>query len=392
MYRRTDSNQITLFENNMDFRVKLNSENRWVKLAEIMPWERIEEYYASKMCEDNGRDGISSRIAFGSIYAKEVMQVTDVGILEAIIENAYLQYFLGLQDYHGEPLFDSSMMVHFRRRFTKEFIAKVNDFVCTGKWSDNDDISPDDLTPPDDENGIKNEGRLTLDATVAPADIRYPNDIKLIRECRQYCEKIIDVLWEFAPRSGHKTPYHRSNADRNFNHYIFNRKPSKAKTKSTLKKQLTYLEMALQAVLWENFNECTTLQQSVADYFRRFGHYPEVVLCDKIYHTKENKKFCKKFKIRLGGIAETRKNISEFEKVLSRDDYRKRNEIEGVNGNLKRKYGLDLISSWTRHNAEIEAALNILDLNLQRRLKALFAFLFGWLFSWKRDGGGLVFQ
>jgi len=96
--------------------------------------------------------------------------------------------------------------------------------------------------------------------------------------------------------------------------------------------------------------------------------------------------------IRLGGIAVTRKNITEREKEIARDDYRKRNEIEGVNGNLKRKHDLDLISCWTRHNAEIEASLNILDINLQRRLGLLLAFLFGWLFGWKRKVGNWVFQ
>jgi hypothetical protein len=143
---------------------------------------------------------------------------------------------------------------------------------------------------------------------------------------------------------------------------------------------------------WENFNECNTLGQSIANFYRRFNHFPEVVLADKIYHTNENKKFCKKYDIRLGGTGATRKNATNSEVKQARFDYRSRNEIEGVNGTLKRKHGLDLIMCWTQHNAEIESALQTLDFNLERRRALLFAFLFGWWFGRNRNGGKLVFQ
>ena len=42
----------------------------------------------------------------------------------------------------------------------------------------------------------KNKGKLILDATCAPADISYPNDLGLLNQARQQTEKILDSLYE----------------------------------------------------------------------------------------------------------------------------------------------------------------------------------------------------
>ncbi len=43
-------------------------------------------------------------------------------------------------------------------------------------------------------NEPKNQGKLILDATCAPADIKYPTDLGLLNQAREHTEKIIDVL------------------------------------------------------------------------------------------------------------------------------------------------------------------------------------------------------
>ena len=40
----------------------------------------------------------------------------------------------------------------------------------------------------------QNQGKLILDATCAPADIKYPTDLGLLNQAREHTEKIIDVL------------------------------------------------------------------------------------------------------------------------------------------------------------------------------------------------------
>lgn len=44
---------------------------------------------------------------------------------------------------------------------------------------------------------------------------------------------------------------------------------------------------------WENFNEGCELKVSVENYKKKFGYYPERVLADQIYCTRENWKWLK---------------------------------------------------------------------------------------------------
>ena len=82
-------------------------------MSRMMPWEYIEDIYAESMCPDNGARAFSARIALGAICIKEHENLTDERTVEYIVENPYMQYFLGLHEYKATPLFDSSMMVHF---------------------------------------------------------------------------------------------------------------------------------------------------------------------------------------------------------------------------------------------------------------------------------------
>ena len=196
---------------------RLRKDNRWVRLAAMMPWEYIEAVYIKNMSEETGRPAISSRIAFGAVFIKEYCHITDDDTVQQLQENSYMQYFVGLHEFHAEPLFDPSMMVHFRKRFPVEEVAKINEYVCTGKWPkeqrnvDRNDETDDGDEPPaspcgDGESGAKpseqkgkvnrntakkkkerrkkNRGKLLLDATVAPADIKYPTDIDLLNKSR----------------------------------------------------------------------------------------------------------------------------------------------------------------------------------------------------------------
>ena len=128
-----------------------------MRIAEIMPWGYIEEIYVRNLSEETGRPALSSRIAFGSIFIKEHEKLSDEGTVQNLQENAYMQYFLGLHEFHSEPLFEPSMMVHFRKRFPVEEVAKINEYICTGKWpeeqrsvdrNDKEEPSDDERPPP----------------------------------------------------------------------------------------------------------------------------------------------------------------------------------------------------------------------------------------------------
>jgi hypothetical protein len=240
MYKKNDRNQLTMEEFNIPFGNRLSAENRWVKMAKIMPWELIEELYAKSFSESEGRPPILARIAYGAIYIKEQENLTDERTVEYLAENPYAQYFVGMKEFRTELLFDSSMMVHFRKRFSSEAIKQINEAIY-------DRVHPQKKEPPVGGNGQSpsggngNKGTMILDATVAPADIKYPTDLSLLNACREDSEKIIGKLWAYSDKSGHMTAYSRKKAHRN---YLRIAKQRKAKAKAMRKavgEQLEYL-------------------------------------------------------------------------------------------------------------------------------------------------------
>ena len=52
---------------------------------------------------------------------------------------------------------------------------------------------------------------------------------------------------------------------------------------------------------WDAFNESTTLQASVESFRKAYGHYPQRVLADTIFRTRENLRYCKEHGIHLNG-------------------------------------------------------------------------------------------
>lgn len=238
MYRKRDRNQQNLDDFILPFAGKLKAENRWVKLSRMMPWDYIEDIYAQSMSQDNGAKAFSARIAFGAIYIKEHENLTDVRTVENIAENPYMQYFLGLHEYTDRPLFDSSMMVYFRKRFTAEQIEAINKRM----------FIPEKPERPDDDPPPPNSGKLVLDATCAPADIRYPNDLSLLNEARENTEEIIERLWPHSRRQGHKTRYNRKKARRAYLRIAKQKKPKAAKTRAAIRKQLEYLRCNLEDI------------------------------------------------------------------------------------------------------------------------------------------------
>ena len=125
----------------------------------------------------------------------------------------------------------------------------------------------------------------------------------------------------------------------------------------------TYLEKTS----WNSFNEGKELIDVAEDYRRKFGCYPEAILADRIYQTRENRAFCKAHDIRLSGPPLGRRKADSTDEKIQGQLYRdacERNAVEGRNGNAKRRWGLDLIMSKLEETAKTEAALSIIAMNV----------------------------
>ena len=129
MYRTQHNGQLSIEEFHLPFGGTLDPENRWVLLSALMPWEELEDTYAPQFSPTVGAPAKPVRLAFGALFIKQRLGLTDEETVHQIRENAYIQYFLGFAGYSNKAPFDPSMMVHFRKRFSDEDLKRINELV-----------------------------------------------------------------------------------------------------------------------------------------------------------------------------------------------------------------------------------------------------------------------
>ena len=242
---QTDPRQTEFIDFCLPFGGKLKANNRWIKLAGIVPWEEVEQCYAESLAGTGmGAPAMSGRIAFGSLIIKERLGITDEETVEQIVENPYLQYFLGLHQYREKPLFDPSMMVRFRSRFSEEHHQRINSRIIElatrerEPASNNDHKDGDDTDPP-------NAGKLLVDATCTPADITYPTDLKLLGEARKKTELYIDHLHAIDIGKKKKPRTYRRKARSQHLAVAKQKKPGHKKIRKAIGQQLRYIKRNL---------------------------------------------------------------------------------------------------------------------------------------------------
>ena len=257
MYRKRRREQVEFENFHLAFGGKLRSDNRWVRLAKLIPWDEIEERYAELFSETRGAPAISAREAVASLIIKEKLGLTDEETVEQIRENAYLQYLLGWEAFCDERPFDPSMMVHFRKRLSESVIAEINELIIEkANASDDDELGgsshgSDDAAHTDgreSEQEPPNSGSLLMDASCTPADIRYPTDLSLLNEARKKTEAIIDVLHRPDIGKTVKPRTYRRKARKDYLSVAKKRKPSAKRIRKAIGKQLRYLARNLNTI------------------------------------------------------------------------------------------------------------------------------------------------
>ncbi len=267
MFRKLEK-EIYLEEFILPFEGKLNANNRWVKLSKIIPWATIEDRYAKIFPKKRGQKAKPVRMALGAILIQEKLNCTDRETVEQIRENPYLQFFIGLREYQDKPPFDPSLMVHFRKRFSAEILKEINEEICRAakeaqEKQDNDDIKPkppsggnkttaEEPTNQKKESSFEiypaNQGKLILDATCAPADIRFPTDLSLLNEAREKLDDIIDIMHKTLGKPGKRPRTYRQVARKDYLSIVRNKKPGKKTIRKAVGKQLRYVRRNLGAV------------------------------------------------------------------------------------------------------------------------------------------------
>ena len=161
--------------------------------------------------------------------------------MEQLAENPYLQYFIGLPGYQAQAPFDASTLVWFRKRITIDILNEANEYMPGHK--DNDGPMPPasggtNGDAPQGE-GSTNSGTLIIDATCAPVNIRYPQDISLLNEAR---EKLEYIIYRMCRSYGLMLPRrYRRNARKGYLAFVKSRKHTEKKVREAVKKQLSYV-------------------------------------------------------------------------------------------------------------------------------------------------------
>lgn len=92
MNRIHHNGQLTIEEFHVPFSGTLDSDNRWVLFSYLMPWEALEETYAPQFNPTTGAPAKPVRLAFGALFIKQRLGLTDEETVEQIRENPYLQF------------------------------------------------------------------------------------------------------------------------------------------------------------------------------------------------------------------------------------------------------------------------------------------------------------
>lgn len=481
---------------------ELDRNNRWVKLSDSIPWDAIVSlYHKHHPPKDTGRRAVNPRILIGSVMIKHLNDYDDRETIEQIKENIYLQYFLGFTGFSTEAPFDASLFVDIRKKLTRDLLQSISErFLGITKEKllpDHDTLQVEKEEPNQSDEGnqssggkITHKGELLMDATVAPQAIAYPTDLNLLNDGRMMSEKIIDFLWSYykkksreskealaflsspttvfaasmdlAREKAHcqviistfselsKPRTYRKNARKDYLKTAQSKKPSRAKIRKALGKQLRYLKRNIKhietllelneclqlrfplptdlqryywiigllydqqwemfeekkhqianrlvsihqphvrpivrgkaksptefgakihlsmidgysfidTISWDAFHEGSHLTDYVENYKNRYGYYPSKVLVDKLYATRQNRKWLKEKGIKISAKPLGRPSAKAVENHVSPGE---RNPIEGLFGQAKTAYGMNRIRAKLARTSESWIASIVLVLNL----------------------------
>ena len=210
MINYTPQNQLSLEGFEHPFEEHLDPENRWVKLAALVPWDELAAVYARKLQSGTGRLSVNVRTVIAALIVKHHLRLDDRGTIEMIKENIYLQYFCGLKKFTTKKVFDPSLFVDIRKRMGGKEFDKFNQLVIDRS----ERIKPHQARIKKKDKGGKkgkgqkgkekgegtgestpNRGTLKVDATVADQEIKFPNDVSLLNSGRENLERIVDLLY-----------------------------------------------------------------------------------------------------------------------------------------------------------------------------------------------------
>ena len=219
----------------------LSKTNRWVKLADHLPWGKIEREYNKRLSNEHGGAGNKpARMVVGALIVKHVENLGDEKTIQAIQENPYMQYLLGLPCFTEHPVFVPELFVLVRKRLDEQFFN-----MLTLMLAEADGSMPESEHTDEDGNG--HGGTLKVDATCCDAEVRYPTDTNLLEDGSHLIDRLLD---KYCDRHHIKKPQtHRVEARQAFIGYTKKKRKGKKLIDKTKLIQIRCLQADMQIFL-----------------------------------------------------------------------------------------------------------------------------------------------
>ena len=270
MIRTSSSKQLTIAEFDWPFETALDKHNRWVKLSQCIPWDKLAESYYQGLASERGRPTKEARLVIGAVIIKHKLCLSDIETVQQIQENPYLQYFVGLPGYQQTAPFAPSLFVEIRKRMGAAVFEGFHRAIIDAHESKKPPKPPESAhqappqtapskqseaveestSPQDEPQGVSeplepsHQGQLILDATVVEQAIRFPTDLSLLNEAREFSEKIIDTLCANLKRDQKPRTY-REKARQAYLAIAKQKRPGGKVLRRGIKQQLQYLRRNL---------------------------------------------------------------------------------------------------------------------------------------------------
>lgn len=142
----------------------LNQQHPLYQLSHKIDWSRFEHAFTPLYCSSNGNPGKPVRLMCGLLILKHLRNISDESVVEQWSENAYFQYFCGMQEFIPSFPCNASELVHFCKRIGEKGIEL---------------ILAESIRVNDDKNDKDHHDTAFIDSTVQEKNVTYPTDAKL---------------------------------------------------------------------------------------------------------------------------------------------------------------------------------------------------------------------
>lgn len=226
MYRGKDHSGEYLFKELMPFGGQLAEDNRWLRIKGLIPWAELEREYANNFSW-RGRSGLDGRLVMGLLLLKHMSGLGDIEVVLALQENVYWQAFCGMERFETGRKLHPTALTKLRHKLGPKFMKAMEDKTYRVLI---------------EKKIIRGKGML-VDATVMPEKIKYPNDIGLLNDVREW---LVWGIKEVVGKTGEKVRTYRRKARKLYLNFSKKKIKTRQMIERTKKQMLQYVRRNLE--------------------------------------------------------------------------------------------------------------------------------------------------